>query len=1305
MNYFESYENFCRGFKGSNEETDRANIILFVQNWIVRISDLIDDAVDYNLDQLLIDNEDKSYLRYAKVDALSRILDDTFNAFVHISNNMREDIVRENVMMPVHKVREVNSHGLNWLSRRPGSTIKEKISGTNSMMAVKRRMSIDTGENRLFVAFLKELSDLLLVKIDNFPKRELRQEEEDYYDQIFSFLRNRDLCEVRRWENMPPNNTLLSDQNYKKIWAGWNELKEIDELISKDNTNLGHRLCQLYYVEFLTRACKFFRFPQVPVSVNYENYDVCIHTEVFYAVDNLGNTLRVEKGKNQIDVFYKEEHMNLEFRDDTLIIHLRETKEIKYTLRTESIFKLVEVAFTKLRCNKLPKNQPKIEQKVVKGNSVVMDIFKVRPTFKVDAGNIQKISGRILQQIHSVKVLEDEKIFHLPADKSTALMMTDSVKTYSVSSAINDLSFKHIGQMGRLMHMMEKYVVANSMTFVFPDVYNEFQLSLIHKAARMAYKEVKAFPRSIGIAFAYENSLNFKKQFDEDEFLLVVDLVDDDISFSLIQGIVVNELKSSIPEYGGIVWERHPSISESCDEFIDDIKDSLYKDGCIKKDDVYNIFGISGIKDEVNELSLIFDEEHNYSFTPKVLQTIKDKKILISDKVTKFIIAHKEIIGDSKVHIISLSKNLIYKGMCSFEYMDSDDALEGYDLYCNLQKKTSITLWRDHLPQLAIKLLYGKFGLVDNETVTPEFNVLKHIDIPERFTLLKDAKEYHFNLVQSDRSRKTRFMAVVKNRAFPLKHDVECRLDMTYKYGAENPYQLFFRPIDNKAGFVEAKVIWERLIEYKYKNMGYPEAITSLHWKDMVSYRGKDGTIDLIDELTKKLYDIRKGYKTIDTSQFPVVLKGEFGKRSFSLEITMDNCPVNIIFIETNVEKTNNGYSMNFDHMGIISFEMNEDRVSRKRYTADISSCARYGSIWMKKERGHACYPFLDIDGEMKKVAFFESEFDHPEDFYPEISNVSFEIVPYNDIYKAKKIHNEDSDEPYVDRKSYFAVRIRKGTKPGHVMYNGWMYFLMLTMFLGKNSFYDLECPSQLREAFEYAKESWLDMYRNCGDDYVKMRIFNLLSLVAHDIGNEYYEIAVRYIDDYLNGAGKLPDYIGYALGDCTTDNQKELLAKLYGLQDNKMVCILSKSIWGNEDFIKNVPVYKTLKYFEAAIDYLCVLCKDKDSSFKHKKNGKDITMCLEYILGVFRLRKYNDDNIDHKLSLNNPKVQNLYGYIEKIIENNIDIRSFLRLEVADKGIYEDIPDLLYAMLVYITGQQGGGEIRISGISIDDIDV
>ena len=70
--------------------------------------------------------------RLGKQDGVSKIITEVDSAVRHIAGNMRENIIRENVKLPVYQVKEINSYGLNWLSRRPGRTIKEKISNSYS---------------------------------------------------------------------------------------------------------------------------------------------------------------------------------------------------------------------------------------------------------------------------------------------------------------------------------------------------------------------------------------------------------------------------------------------------------------------------------------------------------------------------------------------------------------------------------------------------------------------------------------------------------------------------------------------------------------------------------------------------------------------------------------------------------------------------------------------------------------------------------------------------------------------------------------------------------------------------------------------------------------------------------------------------------------------------------------------------------------------------------------------------------------------------------------------------------------------
>lgn len=58
--------------------------------------------------------------------------------------------------------------------------------------------------------------------------------------------------------------------------------------------------------------------------------------------------------------------------------------------------------------------------------------------------------------------------------------------------------------------------------------------------------------------------------------------------------------------------------------------------------------------------------------------------------------------------------------------------------------------------------------------------------------------------------------------------------------------------------------------------------------------------------------------------------------------------------------------------------------------------------------------------------------------------------------------------------------------------------------------------------------------------------------------------------------------------------------------------------------------------------------------------------------------------------------MQQLYKYLEQMADNNIRLLSFLKLDITSKGKDDKICDLLYALLVYVTGYSAEGEIKIS---------
>jgi hypothetical protein len=153
-------------------------------------------------------------------DRLSRIIEHSKESVKSITNRPRQKVLREHRILPVYAVHEVDSSSMHWLSRKSGRNIREKLAGKPYLKAVHRRMSVDTIENRLFKDFSLKLERYLIKRVDAL-KIGFDQSEYELLGSIKKWLKSDNAAEIHLWSNLPPNNTLLQDRSYRKIWDSW----------------------------------------------------------------------------------------------------------------------------------------------------------------------------------------------------------------------------------------------------------------------------------------------------------------------------------------------------------------------------------------------------------------------------------------------------------------------------------------------------------------------------------------------------------------------------------------------------------------------------------------------------------------------------------------------------------------------------------------------------------------------------------------------------------------------------------------------------------------------------------------------------------------------------------------------------------------------------------------------------------------------------------------------------------------------------------------------------------------------------
>lgn len=1311
MKEIDSYEKYCKSFTDDTNSGAKAEalLMLYIQNWIIKLqSNTEKEFTDYSLSQFIEDNLYKQRREESREDALSNIVDSAIDAFRIISKNMREKIIRENVMMPSYKVKEINSQGLNWLSRQSGRNIKQKVSSAgNNVLAVQRRMSYDTGENRLFVEFVRELLEILTVKLKYIPEANRPVGEKDICNELASFLYRTDLKEIRRWENLPPNNTLLSDQNYKKIWTAWNSLKSLDELILADSQNADARLATIFYFEFLTQIQGRVKIVQMPLEIDYDNYLIHYGSEKVKFLDSKGKAYSIAISGQTITMTVDTKEVLAEIKDGRIAIFVAgEDKGNSFSVNVGNIYKYTLLYASKIG---LPKEGASLEQTVTneKCDNVVIDLFALHPNYLVDGEELRYLEERVLQQTYYTEdIYGDKRKFYLPCDTTRAISMMHGVtQTYTIPYAVDSESFD---QLQRLMHMMEGYISAKQFSYVFPDVYNEFQLSKIYKAARMAYRNVSSMPMSIGVAFDYMVTDDFAEYFEPDDFLLIVNLLDDELTMTLIKGEYDEKLSYDIPEYKGVVWERHPTATISVKSKISDkIIDCLEKAGCDKARKLYQLFGLEGLISETRRLSVLIDDSSWFTVSEELSEILQNMIFNIDDEISLFLSKQQGIIGDAQIHILSLVDNLTGKDNF-IQYIDKCSALYGVSIYESLKLDTDVSLWHDHLPNLSIKLLYDKFDLIKDATVLPIFEPQK-IEISNTFVLPKGEAEYHFRLVQEDSARKMQYEAVVKNSKFPLEQDAECVLDMVYHYGAEEPFTLIFRPIDPiMAKFAEAKVEWKNFEEYEWMNNPVPAFPRKLSWEELRTYIGRNNeNIDVINILTEKFELIGKGYETHDLTNEKVESNWKGQKCGEFYHVTNEGEKVLVRWSEWDWEKGSQKPRY-WDGISFLLEDSTDQQVTRYKID-DVWAARTRDSVWFTNNQGSVMAVLeFEYEGEETTIAVLADKFDNPDEFDENLDSISFEVIRNKKTGKlsAINIHNEDYG-PYRPKKYKVAKRIHiAGTPPKHFVnsfYNRWMRVL----FANNRSLAEDGCPDEFRRAFLSNQEAWLSLFHEYDDPKDKNKAFIDYSLAATNVGKEYFPIAAEYLRMYFNGEIRLEYEIGCALGNMTTDMQKSFLKVMVErITDKKIVIgILAKALWHDEQFVFNFYEYDSellLDFFDYAVEFIGTCLEDVEYDRLNKDDLSDIRYCLEYILGILRLRALENETLNKKyLSLNNTNLLKLYRYLEIMISNHTKLYSFLKLEITNKGGYDFIPDFMYALLVYISGYNTDSEIKISGINTD----
>lgn len=1242
---FKNYEEFTKSFNEENTKKE-ALLLLEIQDWIIKFINNNWKYDDYyhNLDNFFY-SDHTNYKK--KKDYLNPIFEKIELPSKKIFLQMKNKIIKENEIIPVYKVRELNSSSINWISKFPGKTIKSKIKSSPSILAPIRKFSYDTGENRLFLEFCKRLKVFLENKLDAENDQFELNGIEYFLILLNKFLSSENVKEIKRWENFPPNNTLLSDQNYKKIWQEWKNINKIDSMIENSYKKIDLILITIFYFELLNLLKKDFDFIQSPINVNYEEYKINI---IYNKVEGYSKTLLKKiivsfKEKESVEINYDHKKLFVTIENQILkFVNNKTKKEIKIN-KLEDIREFIEKNLTFYKNSKIQIQEKSDYNLEIKKENMVVDFFNLNPIY-ID-NDISKTSNlKLLQQF---KIFENKE-YSINCENSTVIDIYKDIYTSTLFSELSNFrnkeeetgsenNDKNNKSLNLLVKILSNKFLTDKLSFVFPDIFNEFDLSKLYKILKLEFKQVESIPKSIATVFYNEKVL---KKYDlTQSCVIVLDLIGNELTLTLVKpNLKDRDLENEI------IWERHPTVIRQLNE--NNFK-NIYKEIDRKYANLFNLTRKNTIN---NGLKIKVEEDKILN-----LENIENNQnININSEITEFIKSHKEII---KPIIFSLSHNLVCDNYRIINISD-EEVLMGYNYYLKkynsleLSKK-NIDLWRDYLPGLGIKLLFGKFDLIGDEgiKIIPRLGKKEIIKIKNIFTIIKnDKNEYRFPLVKNGISKKVDIEAVLRPQV-ELKENIKCKLELTYTYGSEKPYELIFKPIDYE-GITELKARWEKKEDINVNNEFYKFHISELRNKKENFKIIKDKFSNFNEYLSDDYLKIENNPQYVRISKLKEIDNFFYYKIDY--------------FVDNNIKK----------YIGFSKKETIESKI-----------------IIMKKEKNTKNI-YLDVNN--------WRENNYGKYNYNQNENIIF----YSDNYLDSDIYNPNLKytlKNRVDRKNrYVAKNIRSIEYENFgrlyeidFMFYDLMFYQLRKLFMQYTKKDYSENSEKMYTYIENIRENILKLYYSSQNKEFKDILLKFMSITADIFGEQYIEIFNNTIEKYKLGEDFI-DEIGYSITRFSKIKMIKMLDKLKEIDKNKVVNVLSKNLWFSNKLIKKLSTKKILEYFKITKDVLEEYCNTEIKDTNKKYLEKNISNALMLILGLLRRRKI--DKYNKKLTMNNSDFEKVYSIIEKLSEKNLKIESFLNLKNKE---YEDISGLLVIVAKYLTGYKMDIEIDINETTNDEV--
>jgi len=211
------------------------NMILFLTRDCLKVEKIHKETQYWNdILQAYHNSDDEDPARYALIVDLAR---NVLKALDIITQQPKKVLERIHAQQKIHKIQELDTHCFIDLARRPGRILPEKAGPKQQILAIRRRESINTLENRVakhFCDLSNKVSKQYLAEHNHINSRNSKRikivekldKASKRFPQRISFRGIKSPLQPIR----QPNFTLMQNINYLKIWTAYTQLVRNDDL-------------------------------------------------------------------------------------------------------------------------------------------------------------------------------------------------------------------------------------------------------------------------------------------------------------------------------------------------------------------------------------------------------------------------------------------------------------------------------------------------------------------------------------------------------------------------------------------------------------------------------------------------------------------------------------------------------------------------------------------------------------------------------------------------------------------------------------------------------------------------------------------------------------------------------------------------------------------------------------------------------------------------------------------------------------------------------------------------------------------